>query len=397
MLQGQRREELITLCQQLIQTPSLSGNEGDVARLVANWALTLGYDKIEVDSYGSVIMRMRFGGPGKKLLFHSQMDHVTPGNFTEWTLYPYAGVIKDKRIYGRGAADQKGALAAMIKAVACLKEDCGRSLQGDVFIAAIAQQEQFGGCSSRFIASAIHPDAVLAGESSNLQIIRGQRGRTKIQIEASGRIAHSSFPELGINAADIMIAAVNALKKNVHLPEDPFFGRGSMVLSGIYTTPLIADKAVPDHCTAFYERKTLQNESKDQILSQILHAIGQSLSLQEMGALRASIAITEGRCYTGAPLVIEQFVPAWQEREDSPFLQTVAKGVGQSGLPASLSPHPGFGSSGCIYSSEQHLPTAIFGPGLQTQPHSVDECLDLDQLFGACVGYYHIAKEFLMP
>ncbi|MCI7403147.1 M20/M25/M40 family metallo-hydrolase [Pyramidobacter sp.] len=395
MLQGSRRSELITLCQRLIQIPSLSGNESDIARFIANSALSLGYDKIDVDSYGNVILHMRFNGPGKTLLFHSQMDHVTPGNYTEWSCYPYAGIIKDRRIWGRGSSDQKGALSAMIKSVAYLKEDCPTSLHGDVFIAAVVQQENFGGCSSRFIASALNPDAVVAGEASNLSIIRGQRGRAKIQLETRGRIAHSSFPELGINAAETMVSVISALKKNYVVPEDPFFGKGVLVLSGIYSTPLVADKAIPDCCSAFYERKTLLGEQKEQIVHQIMEAVTKSLSAEELRSLKASFAVTEGRCYTGAPLMIEQFVPAWQEPEDSEFLQTIARGLEKSGISAQIASTPGFGTSGCIYAGEQGLPTAIFGPGLQTQPHSVNEHIELAQLFSACEGYYHIAREFL--
>ena len=122
MLSGQRCDELLSFCQALVRTPSLSGSEDNIAKLIANVARTLGYDKIYVDSYGNVLLHMRFAPEGKKLLFHSQMDHVSPGKHTEWSFYPYGGQITNKRLYGSGVSDQKGALAAMIQAGAYLKE-----------------------------------------------------------------------------------------------------------------------------------------------------------------------------------------------------------------------------------------------------------------------------------
>jgi len=395
MLNGQRSEELVALCQELIRTPSLSGSEGEMAKLVSNTARILGYDKVVIDPCGNVILHMRFASPGRRLLFHSQLDHVDPGDQTEWSYYPYGAVITNKKLYGRGASDQKGALAAMIEAGAYLREDLGDVIGGELVIAAVVQQEKFGGCSSRSIVSSVVPDAVVAGESSNLTIVRGQRGRARVVLETFGRVAHSSHPELGVNAAEIMLDAINTLKYHCITPKDPFLGEGILVLSGIYTTPLVSDKAIPGRCTAFFERKILPGENHDSILTQIRMVLQSVTDQNNPGVIRASLAVTEGRCYTGTPLVSEQFVPAWVQDENSPFILCVANGIARSGLPVCVSKSPGFGTSGCIYAAEQRLPTAIFGPCRQDQAHSIDEYIEIEQLFDACRGYYYIAAEFL--
>ena len=396
MLSGPRCDELLSFCQALVRTPSLSGNEGNIAKLIANVARTLGYDKIVVDSYGNVLLHMNFASAGKKLLFHSQMDHVNPGKHTEWSFYPYGGQITNKRLYGSGVSDQKGALAAMIQAGAYLKEDLGDKvpLAGELIIAAVVQQENFGGCSSRTIASSLMPDAVIAGESSNLTIVRGQRGRAKIILETLGRTAHTSYPERGINAAENMLAVLKSLKDSYVMPEDPYLGKGDLVLTGLYTTPLVVDKAIPECCTAIFERKVLLREVAQDILDNFTSALGAEQIL-ERKLYKTSFAVNEGQCYTGAPLVSEQFLPAWVEDEKTPFLQIVAEGVRKSGIPTQVADKPGLGTSGCIYAAEQGLPTLIFGPCRQDQPHSVDEYIELDHLFDACRAYYHIAEEFL--
>ncbi len=396
MLDGQRCDELLSFCQLLVRTPSPSGSEGNIAKLVVNVARTLGYDEIHVDAYGNVILHMYFDSPGKKLLFHSQMDHVNVGKHAEWSFYPYGGQIINKRLYGSGISDQKGALAAMVKAGAYLKEDFGGKnlLRGELIIAAVVQQEKFGGCSSRTISSSLLPDAVIAGESSNLTIVRGQRGRAKIILETLGRTAHSSYPEHGINAAEIMLVALKSLKDNYVTPEDVFLGKGDLVLTGLYTTPLVADKAIPECCTAIFERKVLLRETPQNILAHFTAALGMAPTLKQE-LYRTSFAINEGQCYTGAPLVSEQFVPAWVEDEKTLFLQIVTEGVRKSGISPVVSAKPGFGTSGCVYAAEQGLPTLIFGPCRQDQPHSVDEYIELDHLFDACRAYYCIAEEFL--
>lgn len=321
---------------------------------------------------------------------------MNPGKYTEWSFYPYGGNITNKRLYGSGVSDQKGALAAMIRAGANLKEDFEKdaSLGGELIIAAVVQQENFGGCSSRTIASSLLPNAVVAGESSNLMIVRGQRGRAKIVLETLGRTAHSSNPERGINAAEIMLKALNSLKDNYVTPKDPFLGTGDLVLTGLFTTPLIADKAIPECCTAIFERKVLLHEEPQDILKRFTAALGMPQT-PERKSHKASFAVNEGQCYTGALLVSEQFVPAWVEDEKTSFLQTVTEGIRKSGISPQLADKPGFGTSGCIYAAEQGLPTLIFGPCRQDQPHSVDEYIELDHLFGACHAYYHIAEEFL--
>lgn len=395
MQSGQWNRDLIAFCQSLIRTPSLSGNEGEIAKLIANTARGLGFDSIDIDAYGNIILHIRFSDSGKKLLFHTQMDHVEPGNRVEWSYYPYCGVITNNRLYGRGAADQKGALAAMMQAAASLKESLKNQLGGELIIAAVVQQEKFGGCSSRSIVSNLAPDAVVAGESSNLSIVRGQRGRAKILLEAFGRIAHSSHPELGVNAAEIILTAIDCLNRHYLIPEDDFLGKGDLVLTGLFTTPLIAEKAIPDHCTAYFERKLLLDENKDTVLERFTDTLRKNMPHNTFRYLKTSFAVNEGRCYTGAPLISEQFVPAWVQSDDSPFFKNVVEGIRRARIPLKISHRPGFGTSGCIYAAEQGLPTIIFGPCHQDQPHSVNEYIELDHLFNACRAYYHIAEEYL--
>ena len=104
--------------QQLIQTPSLSTQEGDVAALVADHLDALGFANVRLNAMGSLIATLG-NGDGPTLLYDAHMDTVAPAS-TQWPHPPYDGVIQDGRLYGLGAVDMKSALACMIYGAAAL-------------------------------------------------------------------------------------------------------------------------------------------------------------------------------------------------------------------------------------------------------------------------------------
>jgi acetylornithine deacetylase/succinyl-diaminopimelate desuccinylase-like protein len=190
VLNGKRQSDLVRICQELIRRPSPSGKEREVATFIADTMRSIGYDEVSIDLYGNVIGRQFFATPGKRLLLESQMDHIDPGTLTDWSYYPYGAFIKDGCIYGRGASDQKGCLAAMILAGAELKNNFYNKLKGELVVAGTVFQERFEGVASRTVASAFPPDFVVLGEATELKIKRGQRGRAEIVIETQGRMTH---------------------------------------------------------------------------------------------------------------------------------------------------------------------------------------------------------------
>ena len=108
--------------------------------------------------------------------------------------------------------------------------------------------------ASRAIADTVDPTCVLVGEASSLLLERGQRGRAEIRLDTFGKMAHSSHPEFGINAADTMNALLAFLKQQFIPPRDPFLGEGILVLTSLYTSPAGTGGAVPEKCTALFDR-----------------------------------------------------------------------------------------------------------------------------------------------
>ena len=390
-----RQKELIQLCQDLVLRPGFSGRDKEVARFVSETMRSLGYDSVTTDSYGNVLGRIIFSGKGEKLLLTSQMDHVNAGDAAEWSQYPFGAFEKNERIYGRAASDQKGALAAMIMAGAHLKEDHGFALNGELVVAAAVHQETFESVASKAISDSADATCVIVGEASALSLERGQRGRAELQIETFGKMAHSSHPEFGINAADKMNDLLTYVKKTFIPPKDPFLGEGILVLTSLFSTPLSNSGAIPEKCTAVFDRRLLLGETLEGVSREIRKIIGKASETIPDLKTKVSFPVIEDRCYTGAPIRGNHFAAAWLLPENSPYIQNLREALAESGLPAEISNRSGFGTNGCYFAAEKKLPTIIYGPSERELVHGIDEYIVIDQLLKAYQGYYAMAKRVL--
>ena len=391
-----RRDHLIRLCQELIRLPSPSGKEGDVAGFLRSIMTPLGF-YVDVDIYGNITGSINFGGDGPTLLLESQMDQADPGDFGKWSCYPFCGTLERDRIYGRGATDQKGILAAMILAASWLKNDCSSSLSGKLVVAATVHQETFESSASRQVADRVRPDMVISGEASSLSVERGQRGRAVLVLETSGRMAHSSLPGAGTNSAEQMVELIHRIRSSYRPVRDPFFGEGPMVLTNLVSLPLDNNAALPSMCCATFDLRLLPGETRKSVQSDLERSIDEAG--RDIGDLNLACYIDrgDGLCYTGAFIEADRFAPAWELSKDHPFINKVLSGIASAGISPSLSERAGFGSNGCVYGGELGIPTIVFGPSRRELAHIVDEYIEVEQLVLGCMGYYGIAREILTP
>ena len=113
-----REERLVQFCRQLLQLPSLSGQEEQVVRCIEKTMKEYGFDKVEIDRYGSIVGTIQGKRPGKTVVMDGHIDTVPISDPSQWTHDPYGAEVVDGKIYGRGASDMKGSVAAMISAAA---------------------------------------------------------------------------------------------------------------------------------------------------------------------------------------------------------------------------------------------------------------------------------------
>lgn len=395
MEKKERETNLIQLCQELIRRPSLSGKERNIARYIADMMRSLGYDEVLIDSLGNVVGRIAFHVPGKRLLFESQMDHVDPGTLDDWSSYPYGAFIKDGCIYGRGASDQKGCLAAMIMAGSELKNSFYNTLKGELVVAGTVFQERFEGIASHSVASLFPPDYVVLGEATELKIKRGQRGRAEIVIETQGRMAHSSNPKLGSNPADAMILILSSIYQSFVPSFMPFFGENILVLTTLHTYPDLGTGLVPEICRAVFDLRISPDDSPESVLDKFEIFINQVKKSLEGIKVKVFVSETEERTYTGASIRGKHFAKAWALSLESEYLKKSLEAVKVLGIESGLSEFPGFGTNGCYYAGELEIPTIVFGPSGEGQVHSIDEYIKIKDLLLTFKGYEGIAKEVL--
>ena len=212
MLGIKRNEEVLGLCQRLISKKSCSGQERDAAEELKRTMLQKGFDEVTVDDYGNVVGRITGKRPGYRVLFDGHIDTVPVGNESDWKHRPFEPAVEDGRLYGRGASDMKGAVAAFTAAAGFYAEDLDRDFPGEIFVAGVVHEECFEGIAARRVSAFVKPDFVVIGEATELNVNIGQRGRAELMIETVGRPAHSANPEKGVNAVYKMCRTVEALR-----------------------------------------------------------------------------------------------------------------------------------------------------------------------------------------
>ena len=387
--QSIQRDAMFEFARNLVRTPSLPTQEGQVAALIADEMRRLGYE-VTVDPMGNVIGRIG-PGSGKKLLYNGHMDTVDMGDPDAWERDPYGGDIEDGILYGRGACDMKGALAAMIYGGKALL-DSGVPLEGDLYVAAVVQEEPCEGLAMRHIVEdgGLRPDWVVLGEATNLQLARGQRGRIEVEVSLHGRSAHAAAPERGVNAvygAARVIVAVELLAPQLN--HDSFLGKGSIAVTEINSTAS-SRNAVPDHCSRYIDRRLTIGETETKALAEIRRILSRE-------GVEATIDVPTYRStsYTGYQAEARQYFPYWVTSEDESLL-TTAMGIIEHTL--EYVPRIGkweFSTDGVYTAGVAGIPTIGFGPGEERYSHTVDDQIRLADIESAAQVYANLAARML--
>lgn len=381
---------LIAFLQDLVRTPSLSSQEGAVAARVAQEMRHVGLADVWTDRMGNVIGVV---GSGERpiLLYDAHMDTVDVGDPAAWSHDPFGGVIKEGVLYGRGACDMKGALAAMVYGAGLLAR-AGIPLRGTLVVTAVVQEEPAEGLAMRVLVEeeGLRPDWVLLGEPSNLQVARGHRGRLELEVTVRGRACHGSAPERGVNAiygASRVIAGLERLALN--LGGDPFLGRGTLAVTEI-SSLAGSRNVVPDRCTIIVDRRLTLGET-------VADAVAQVEEVVRAVAVEGTVAVTEyvAQSYTGYLCRQRNAFPAWVTPEDHRLVQAVVRAAH-----ATLGARPAIGrwafsTDGAYTAGVAGIPTVGFGPGEERYAHTADEQVRVEDVVKAAHAYARLAADLL--
>lgn len=390
MLNEKRKQELVELLQDMIRNRSYSGEENNVVEAIKKGFKNLGYDDVFVDEYGNVIGCIKGNKAGKKILFDGHIDTVPVSDLSKWTQDPFGGEIVDGKIYGRGASDMKGQTAAMITAVACFAKDTNKDFAGELYVAGVVHEEIFEGVAARKISEKVNPDYVVIGESSELNLKIGQRGRAEVVVESFGKPAHSANAEKGINAVYKISKFIDKVQ-NIETPVHPVLGKGVLVLTDIISSPYPGASVVPEYCRATFDRRLLVGETKETVLAPIQSMIDELMKEDPDLNLKVSLAKASEKCYTGNIIEGERFFPGWLYSEEDEYVQAAYKGLKHAGLNPEITEYS-FCTNGSHYAGEKGIKTIGFGPSKENLAHTIDEYIELEQLYLGAEGYYGILQ-----
>lgn len=395
MLSQERMETVVGLTRALIAQSSTSGHEDGAAAVLRRYMEAAGFDLVTSDMYGNLLGRLRGSRPGKRVLLDGHMDTVPVGDPSAWSHDPFGGEIAGGKLYGRGASDMKGAVAAFTAAAGFFARDRAGDFPGEIWVAGVVQEECFEGVAARAVSRAVRPDYVVIGEASQCDLKIGQRGRAEIVVETFGVPAHSANPEKGVNAVYAMGRVMEALRR-LPPPEQPVLGRGILELTDIRSEPYPGASVVPAYCRATYDRRLLVGETRESVLAPIKAVLDRLMA--EDPSFRARVGFAEGEalCHTGQVIRGERFFPGWLRDLQEPFILEILSGLEAAGLTPAVTQYS-FCTNGSHYAGEAGIPTVGLGPSREDLAHTVDEYVELEQLERACESYYALLGALLKP
>jgi acetylornithine deacetylase len=298
-------------------------------------------------------------GTGRSLMLNGHLDVVGVDGMTH---APFAADQRDGRMYGRGAADMKGGLAAMCAAAA---RAASAGIAGEVIIAAVADEEHMSMGTRQLLRRGVRADAAIVGEPTALAIMPAHKGFAWIEIEVRGRAAHGSRYDVGVDA--ILDGAV-VLDELARLERDtlparrhPLLGRPSLHVSTIEGGT--GWSTYPDRCVMRVERRTLPSESADEPLSEVLAAIARARNR------RASLA-------ADARLVLSQ--PPSEVASSESIVCALSEALASRGERVTVGGMSAWTDAALL--NEAGIPAICFGPGDITLAHAAEEWIDVVEI-----------------
>jgi putative selenium metabolism hydrolase len=399
-------------CRRLIETPSLSGEEGAAADLVEAEMRRLGYDEVFRDRWGNVVGRVFGGEPGPIIMYNGHMDVVTEGERSEWEGYrPYEALVDVlpmpgpsgeeelvEVMHGRGASDMKGGLAAQIYAGGVLAEmkRRGARWKGEFLLAAVVLEENGEMMGTIRLSEHTLPskgiavDAMICAEPSGLDLKLGHRGRMEILVTVKGRSCHGSSPWLGINAVEKAAKLIVEVERifAAREEEDPWLGRPGVALTIIGCSPA-ALCIVPDRCTILYDRRLIPGETTEGALDEIREIIAALHEEDEDFVAQAEINRNERHTYTGLSEEIESSKEVWTIDDGHPFIRACGEGLEDAEQEVRHGYWP-FSTDIPQIGSVMKRPCVGYGPGQEAFIHNGKEKVRLDYLRKSLIGFVSI-------
>ncbi len=390
---------MIAFLSELVRTPSVflptqtGANESAAAQLIYDlldewglaptmWEVAPGRPNIVAELRGS-------HGDGPLLLMEGHTDVVTPGNVESWTHDPFGATIVDGKMYGRGTADMKGGVAAMLYTVRALQL-AGAPFAGTVRLLIPVDEEGLMIGIKDIVARGYANGAMgaIICEPEEHEVCIAQKGALRLKLASFGRVAHGAMPEEGVNALTAMIHLVSRI---VPLQDNLRAQHGTHPLLGkIYLSPTVLRaptsgdasqiNVLPDYCDAYLDIRTIPGVVHADIVAHIQGIIDDIMA--DDTSFRLEVSIVDDRPSTEIPA-------------DHPLVQAIQAGHQQ--VYGQMPPFGGVPGStdGTIITRDADVPVVVYGPGGKRIPHQPDEYVIVDEVKRAAEVYVVAAMHLL--
>lgn len=375
------KENLFSLVQKLVQIKSYSGEEKEIVEFIVDKMKEFGFDEAYHDTLGNAIGRI--GNGPIKIMYDAHIDTVRVTETENWAHPPFTGVIKNGKLYGRGAVDEKPAMAGFMIAGKVLKTLYGNDFPFTLYVVGSVLEEDADGYPLFHIIQheGIKPDYVLLGEPTDLKVYRGQRGRMELKITATGKSAHGAHNQKGINAIYKMmpiVAEIEKLDKKLK-PKQPL-GKGSITVSNI-TSKAPSLCSVSDFCQIHLDRRMTIGENKKTVVAEL-----KSIIKKNKSDAKVSIPNVEGISWKGKLYSQEAYFPTWVYDEKHPLVDAAMK-TSKAAIGKAKSGVWSFSTNGVATAGRFGIPTIGFAPGKEELAHSSKEEIVLNDLLKAAKFY----------
>jgi acetylornithine deacetylase len=372
------RERLTKLVADLVAIPSINPLEGpltegrgeaQLAAFVHSYLQEAGIEcelRDALPGRPNVVARLP-GASEEAVWFDAHLDTVSAEGMQ---FEPFAARIEGDQLFGRGSADDKGSLAAMIAALLEVAAS-GTPPPATILLTATADEEHQMTGLRTLLDSGLQARAAIVGEPTGLEIITAHKGVCRFQITTRGKAVHSSRPEEGVNAIYRMASIVQALeayaKGGVGSGAHPLLGRATLSVGVIRGGEYV--NVVPDSCLIDVDRRLLPGEEGRpaviDVRTYLTNVADEGLDFE-----------------VSDPLLL---VPGLDIRGDDPLVQAAAAAIKQVTGKAHLNGMTGTTHAGPL--TEAGIPSLVVGPGAMGQAHTATEQLDLTQVEQAAAIY----------
>jgi acetylornithine deacetylase/succinyl-diaminopimelate desuccinylase family protein len=364
-------EQIQHLLQDLVRIPSVSPHgdpgttqkntgEARIAEYIAEFLrkLALDVELREVEpGRPNVIGKFTSRGARRSLAFAPHTDTVSVAGMS---IDPFAAEIRDGKLYGRGACDTKGSLAAMLAALAnVVRQKEFREGDLDVYFCALMGEESGNHGAKALAESGFKVDFAVAGEPTDGRIVYTHKGALSCKVITRGRSVHGSLPEKGVSAIGKMAEVIQYLlgdyTRALAKAADPVLGAPTVNVGTIRGGT--QSNIVPDYCEIEVDRRTVPGEAHEEILATLRERFHQFPITTE----------------------ILSNCPSLRTDPQNPFVQKMALATGDpKSAPVGA---PWFCDAGIL--AQYGIPSVAFGPGSIAQAHTADEFVECREVLRA--------------